>query len=82
MGWLGNWSAHTRTMKCKIKKTISIKGVIYEAGKEVEIDDEIARSYGSEYLEMRSDEIKPPKRAYKNKQLRTYKSRKVKRAKK
>ena len=69
-------------MKCKIKKTISVNGVIYKTGEEVEIDDEIARSYGSEYLEMRSDEIKPPKRAYKNKQLRTYKSRKVKRAKK
>jgi len=82
VGWLGNWSAHTKNMKCKVKKTISVNGVIYKTGEEVEIDDEIARSYGSEYLDMRSDEIKPPKRKYKNKQLRSYKIKRVKRAKK
>ncbi len=49
----------------------------YNAGEEVFLDSEIAKAYGSEYLEAIGGEFKPPKKAYKNKQLRTYKVKKV-----
>ncbi len=64
-------------MDYKVKKSISFNGMNYVAGDEVSLDSEIAKAYGSEYLEAIGGEFKPPKKAYKNKQLRTYKVKKV-----